>query len=455
MKAGDLDLLLPQLEAFHARFSPYFCRSEGRAMAESYLGGLLLPLERKNIENVAEQVGLPIRGLQQFISVSPWDDDGCIDEVQRFVGEHLGEKDGVLILDDTGFAKKGTWSAGVGRQYSGTLGRTDNCQVGVFLAYASGKGHTLVDRRLYLMKQWFEDSDDARLRRARARVPEDLGFKTKLELGADMVRSAIDAGHLAVRWVTGDAAYGDSHDLRTLVTELGRWYCFEVSSNVEVWCEDPRWAVPASRARGQGRPRTRRQPTTSSPKAQWVSAVSAALPADQWVRLRVTEGAKGPREYEFARLRVTEKRHHVPGQNGWLMLRRPVGGGEIKHYLSNAPAEMTLEQMAWTGCLRWTIEENFELAKGEVGLDHYEVTKLRGWYHHMTLALMALAFMKSVQRQWGKKISRPAQRARGASAARGGAPAHRVGRRHRDPMAQATAPPKGGGDGIASQALAS
>ncbi|HUY96564.1 MAG TPA: transposase, partial [Verrucomicrobiae bacterium] len=137
MKPVDLDRLVPDLEAFHARFSRYFCRSEGRTMAESYLGGLLRPLERKNIENVAEQVGLPIRGLQQFISVSPWDDEGCIDEVQRFVSEHLGGKDGVLILDDTGFAKKGMWSAGVGRQYSGTLGRTDNCQVGVFLAYAS------------------------------------------------------------------------------------------------------------------------------------------------------------------------------------------------------------------------------------------------------------------------------------------------------------------------------
>lgn len=455
MKAGDLDLLLPELKAFHARFGRYFCRSEGRAMAESYLGGLLLPLERKNIENVAEQVGQSIRGLQQFISVSPWGDDGCIDEVQRFVGEHLGGKDGVLILDDTGFAKKGMWSAGVGRQYSGTLGRTDNCQVGVFLAYASAKGHTLVDRRLYLMQQWFEDSDDARLRRARARVPEDLAFKTKLELGAEMVRGAIDAGHLGVGWVTGDAAYGDSHDLRALVAELGRLYCFEVSSNVEVWCEDPRWVVPASHASGQGRPRTRRQPTTASPRSQWVSAVSAALPADQWQRLRVTEGAKGPREYEFARVRVTEKRHHVPGPEAWLMLRRPVGGGDIKHYLSNAPADMTLEQMAWTGCLRWTIEENFELAKGEVGLDHYEVTKLRGWYHHMTMALMALAFLKSVQRRWGKKISRPPQRARGASVARGRPSSNRVGRARGDPMAHRSAPQKGGGDGLTSPALAS
>jgi len=455
MKPVDLDRLVPDLEAFHARFSRYFCRSEGRTMAESYLGGLLRPLERKNIENVAEQVGLPIRGLQQFISVSPWDDEGCIDEVQRFVSEHLGGKDGVLILDDTGFAKKGMWSAGVGRQYSGTLGRTDNCQVGVFLAYASSKGHTLIDRRLYLMQEWFEDSDEAQRRRARARVPEDLQFKTKLELGAEMVRHTIDAGHLGVRWITGDAAYGDSHDLRALVERLGRWYCFEVSSNVEVGCDEPSWAVPPAHPSGTGRPRTRRRPTAASLPSRWVSAVSAGLPDGQWVRRRVTEGAKGPREYEFARVRVTEKRHRVPGPETWLVLRRPVGGGEIKHYLSNAPAAMTLEQMAWTGCLRWTIEENFELAKGEVGLDHYEVTKLRGWYHHMTMALMALAFMKSVQRRWGKTISRPPQRSRDPAAPRGGAPSPRVGRRHGHPVAHRAASQKGGGDGLTSQALAS
>ena len=146
----DLEALLPALEGFHARFGRFFRRSEGRAFGRKYLIGLTLPIERKNVENIAEQVGAPPRKLQEFVSESPWDDEGCIGELQRFVGEQFGAPGGVLILDDTGFAKKGIHSAGVGRQYSGTLGRVDNCQIGVFMGYASPHGHTLVDRRLYL-----------------------------------------------------------------------------------------------------------------------------------------------------------------------------------------------------------------------------------------------------------------------------------------------------------------
>ena len=246
MNAEDLKAAIPELERFHQRFARFFCRAEGRAAGHRYLTGLMLPIDRKNVENVAEQVGVPTRRLQEFLSDSPWDDEGCIVELQRFVGEHLGSQSGVLVLDDTGFAKKGSHSAGVGRQYSGTLGRRDNCQVGVFLSYASSKGHTLVDRRLYLLKEWFGEAAGAR--RRRAAIPQGLEFKTKLELGAEMVRNAAAAGHLPFRWVTGDAAYGDSHDLRSLVTELGRWYCFEVSSNTNVWATDPDWRYPLARA---------------------------------------------------------------------------------------------------------------------------------------------------------------------------------------------------------------
>ena len=165
------------------------------------------------------------------------------------------------------------------------------------------------------------------------------------------------------------------------------------------------WAVPQRPGR-MGRPRTKARPGPNTAPAQAVRDVVRALPPDAWIRHRVTEGEKGPREYEFARLRVTEKVHRAPGQAGWLLARRPVGsdqGAEIKCYLSNAPATIALAEMAAVGCLRWTIEEDFELAKGEVGLDQYEVTKYRGWYHHITLSLLALAFLKAVQREWGEK----------------------------------------------------
>jgi SRSO17 transposase len=449
---NDLQALLPSLEGFHRRFGRFFVRSEARAWSHKYLIGLTLPVERKNVENIAEQVGAPPRKLQEFLSDSPWDQEGCVEELQGFVGEQMGSADGVLILDDTGFAKKGIWSAGVARQYSGTLGRVDNCQIGVFLGYASQHGHTLVDRRLYVPESWFQP--EAALRRKRASLPDGLSFKTKIELAMEMLKAAKSRARLPYQWVTGDAAYGDCHDLRRMVDEQGKWYCFEVSSTAEVWSSDPNWQVPESRRRG--RPRTQKRPSGSSPDAVTVAQLAATFSKGEWIRHRVTEGAKGPREYEFARMRVIEKRHRAPGPWSWMMVRRPVGcwdPKEFKYYLSNAPETVALAEMAWVGCLRWTIEEDFELSKGEVGLDHYEVTKYRGWYHHITLVLLALAFLKSVQWEWGEERNH-GHGARDPATSGGSSAAGCLDAGDRDRLARASATTQGDLSALSPRALA-
>jgi SRSO17 transposase len=404
MTEDDLRELMPQLAAYHGRFYGFFCRSEGRKWSMKYLQGLMMPIERKNVENIAEEVDAPPRKLQEFLSDSPWDAEGCIEEHQRFVGEMFGAPNGAMVFDDTGFPKKGDKSAGVGRQYSGTMGKTDNCQVGVFMSYASVHGHTLVDRRLYILSQWFEEA--AAGRRKRAGIPQDVRFKTKIELAMDMLDKAKERGHLLFQWVSGDCAYGDAHEFRKYVTEMGKWYCFEVSCGTHVWADAPDWKVPPVMEKKRGRKPKLPKPTEESPSAVIAASLIPSIADHQWQRIFLREGDKGPREFEFARLRVFEKWNGKPGPASWLMIRRSLGEEEreIKFYLSNAPETISLAEMAWAGHQRWSIEVDFSLAKGEVGLDHYELTKYRGWYHHITLSMLALTFLKSVQRQWGKKM---------------------------------------------------
>jgi SRSO17 transposase len=400
----DLRELMPQLEAYHSRFHSFFCRSEGRKWGMKYLQGLMMPIDRKNVENIAEEVGAQPRKLQEFLSDSPWNDEGCIEEHQRFVGELFGAPNGVVIFDDTGFPKKGDKSAGVGRQYSGTMGKTDNCQVGVFMSYASVHGHTLSDRRLYILSHWFEET--ALEKRKRSGIPQDIRFKTKIELAMEMLDRANERGHLLFQWVSGDCAYGDAHEFRKHVAGMGKWYCFEVYYNTNVWTDDPAWKVPPVMKSRRGRKPKHPKPTEGSPPAVTASSLVSSIPDNQWQRVCLREGNKGPREFEFARLRVFEKWNGKPGPASWLMIRRSLqtGDREVKFYLSNAPETVSISEMAWAGCQRWSIEVDFKLAKGEVGLDHYELTKYRGWYHHITLSILALAFLKAVQRQWGKKM---------------------------------------------------
>ena len=392
--------------AFHRRVAPLFGRKEARRHGQQYVRGLLVQhAERRNAENVAEAVigsaGRDARALQQFLTDSPWRHRAVVAEVQRFLAERLLPQtpdegvaaDGVWTLDSTGFAKRGTRSAGVARQYSGTLGKVDNCQIGVFLGYATTRGHALVDGQLYLPREWLEDRDRCR----RVGVPEDVlaaGYQSQVDLGLTLLQRARATGALIGRWVTADAAFGQVPAFRDALDAAGDWYVAEVPCTTPVFTGAPRTE------RVQLAPDRPPRLVEVQPAAQTAQAVATALPAARWTTLTVAEGAQGPRTHQFAALRVWESRDEVPGRACWLALRRNLDGGEPKYYLSNAPEETSLGALARVGATRWTVETEFQLNKGQVGLDEYEVRSWPGWHHHITLCLLANAFLLALQQDW-------------------------------------------------------
>ncbi|MDA8259557.1 MAG: IS701 family transposase [Betaproteobacteria bacterium] len=401
MNLEEFERVAASFAAFHQEFAPLFGRTEARERSEQYLRGLLVQqTDRRNAENLAETIeGATPRSLQRFLTESPWDDGAVIARLQRYVGQRLNQRDGVLVLDDTGFAKQGKKSVGVARQYSGTLGKVGNCQVGVFLAYVSARGHALVDKALYLPPAWTADRPRCRA----AGVPEAVGYQSKAELGLALVRRAQQAGHLTATWVTGDSGYGEVPTLRDTLDAEGWCYVLEVPSITPVFTQAAQVAVPAWS--GRGRKPTQPQLLAGEPGPQTVQAVAASLAPTEWHELTVAEGAQGPRSHQFAALRVWESRAGLPGRACWLVLRRDLDGSEAKYYLSNAPADTPLLRMAQVGAMRWPVETEFQTEKGETGLDEYEVRTWLGWQHHITMALLAGAFLLSLQLDWGEKAA--------------------------------------------------
>jgi len=377
-----------ELDALAARIAPRFVRAEPRRRALAYLRGLLAPLERKNGWQLAEAVGDPTPdGVQDFLSRMRWDADAVRDDLRAYVVEHLGDADAVLVLDETGFLKKGDKSAGVQRQYSGTAGRIENCQVGVFLGYASRHGQALIDRALYLPERW--TGDPARC--AAAGIPQGLTLTTKPKLGLAMLDRALEAG-VPFAWVTGDSVYGADHRIRRRLEARGRGYVLAVTSG---------------------------QRLGFVPVGNWL----AKVPPDGWRRLSAGDGAKGPRLYDWAYLPY---RGAAPGWRMGLLVRRsPAKPGELAYYLTHAPEGTPLARLVRVAGTRWTIESCFEAAKGEVGLDEYEVRSWTGWHRHVTLAMLAHAYLAALRRAalGGRGRARPGRRTAPPHRARGPAPA--------------------------------
>lgn len=394
LEPQDLDNLLEELQQYHAIYSPLFSRREQREQSAQYLQGLLLDISHKTIEAmvVAQQGADPnaIRARQHFISAGVWTDEIILKQHWQEVNQDLGEEEGVFMLDGSDFAKQGEDSVGVKRQYCGELGKVANCQAGVFLGYASSKGYTLLDRRLYVPEEWVTDEAYAE-RRRKCGIPPELKFKTKPQLSGEMLAALQQAGLLRGRWVACDEGFGRDTVLLDKIDGLGLWYYAEVPHDTLVWRKRPATAVP--QWSGQGRKPTRLALVADEPAAQSVSTMAQALPPEQWSRHTIKEGSKGPLVANFACLRVVASRDDLPGPEVWLIVRRNILSGELKTYLSNAPLTTPLTELVRLSGMRWPIETCFEDGKQHLGLGDYQVRTWLGWHHHMTLCILAHFFL--------------------------------------------------------------
>jgi SRSO17 transposase len=341
-----------------------------------------------------------VRAMQSFISEGAWDDETLLHQHWKEVETDLGTDDGVLMVDGSDFPKQGIHSAGVKRQYCGELGKRANCQAGVFLGYGSLTGYTLLDRRLYLPEEWVTDAAYA-ARRTQCGIAEHLPFKTKPELAREMIAAVVKTHHLRCRWVVADEAFGADPAFLDGVAGHGVWYFAEVPHSTRVWGERPATHVPAWRGRGRRPERARLG--AGAPEAQTVVVHAALLPAEAWSRHTIKEGSKGPMVADFTAVRVIGVREGLPGPDVWLVLRRHGETGELKTYLCNASADTAMGCLVRLSGMRWPIETCFEDGKQLLGMGDYEVRGWTGWYHHMTLVILAHFFLVRMCLRWKKK----------------------------------------------------
>jgi len=351
------------------RIGKIFANESGYRNARNYIKGLLGSAERKNGWQLSEKIGetTPYK-IQQFIYRGEYKADGIRDELRRYVGEKIGEGEGVMVVDDTGFIKQGKKSCGVQRQYTGTAGKICNCQIGVFLTYASSVGHSAIDRRLYIPKEWLADEE----RRTEAGVPKELKFQTKPEMALEMLQEATSAG-MPYKWVTGDSAYGDYRGMRQWLEQNEKSYVLCVSVKETIWKES---------------------------KKATVGNVLKNLPSKGWVEASCGDGSKGARIYDWLIVEIeSDWRPAIFGEapEGWkrvMLVRRSKSDiTDLQAYICYAPIDTPDSKLVEVAGTRWTVETCFKESKGEVGLDHYEVRSYDGWYKHITFALLALALL--------------------------------------------------------------
>lgn len=399
---GDIKSFMNELRGFHEQFADCFQRSESREHFFKFMVGQFSPLERKSIEPIALAVkGGNVRALQRFVSDAPWDDDKMISKYRCLVNDDLGSPEGALIFDESGFVKKGPESIGVARQYCGTIGKVDNCQVGVFNAYVSKNGYALIDKRLFIPNKWF--SDDYRIRRQKCKLPEDTVFRTKPQLAVEMLDAVHKENVLPFKYVLADSLYGISPEFIAAIDALAdKTYLVSVPKDTLCWLKRP--MTITRRYDWGGKSRTKTILIDPDSKPVRIDELARNINDYFWYRRKVSEGAKGPIVYEFTRRQVVLSAAGLPQKTVWLLIRRTTGDDpQYSFFVSNASASTRLKTLVWLSGLRWAIEQCFEETKSDLGMDHYEVRKFPGWQHHMLTCMLAHFFLWHLKIRLGKK----------------------------------------------------
>jgi SRSO17 transposase len=399
----DVVQFTEEFRGFHAHFTECFSREEPRENFVQYMAGQMSQLERKSIEPIALHVeNAKVRSMQHFISNVVWDVPGIISRYHHLVEEDLGDSEGVLIFDESGFVKKGSDSAGVARQYCGNVGKVENCQVGVFAAYASRHGYCVLDNRLFVPEKWF--GDEYADRRKKCKFPKDLSFSTKPQLAVEMLEGIVDKKAIPFRYLVADTIYGNSPDFMEAVEKLtGVIYMVALPRDTLCWMQDP--AIKEKTYRYAGEERKKRVVAETENKPISFAKLAKRTNNYFWYRRTVSEGTKGPITYEFMKKRVVLALDGKPTRSVWLIVRRPIGGGTdtYSYFISNAAQSTRLKTFVWLSGIRWAIEQCFEEAKTDLGMDHYEVRKYPGWRHHMITCMLAHFFLWHMRIRLGEK----------------------------------------------------
>lgn len=403
--SSDIKQAIESFQQFHQRFAHYFA-TKTRTMPQTvtiwgkqYMQGQLQYQRWGNMVQFEKIVpDSDHQSLQHFVSNSPWDEEPILDDICKTVSGHIGDAEhGCLHIDESGFPKQGDDSVGVSRQYCGRLGKVDNCQVGVFLGYTSNSYRILLDKRLYLPEEWTKDKE----RRKKCGVPENTVFQTKAQLGLELIREAQERG-IPFGWIGMDSHYGQQEWLLAELESHGLLYIADIPCDTRVWLELPRTELPPRKG-DRGRKPTKLKVVEAEKEPIEVRQLALQPDKCEWNRMYIRDTERGKLWSWLSFLRVYPVRDGLPGPETWLLLRKDEGEKKLKYQFCNAPSDTPSERLAEMSHSRYWMERAIQDAKGEAGLDEYELRVWRGWHHHMTMTILAMLFLLEVQLDWKLK----------------------------------------------------